>query len=215
MADSWYLAPALDVLRAEVDTRWPGRSRASDGTIGDTAHQATRSDHNPNDRGSVDAVDITAAGVHVPTIITAVQRHPSAHYWIWQRTIADRDDGWKPRAYTGTNPHDKHVHVSIRQTRTAEQDRRPWGLLAPATDPKEPTVIRIKAKDAAARYLSNGAHIPSMDVDAALQAAGVPLVEVATTDDALALLPPAAEPIDYVRLVDELLSRYAGTGAPS
>ncbi|MEH1013041.1 hypothetical protein V6U90_08010 [Micromonospora sp. CPCC 206060] len=122
----YYLAPALATLRDEINRRWPHRDRTSDGWIGDTAHQAEPSDHNPNSRGSVDALDIDADGVHMPTIIAAVQRHPSAHYWIWQRTIADADDGWRPREYTGRNPHDKHMHVSIRQTRTAEQDRRPW-----------------------------------------------------------------------------------------
>lgn len=218
----WYLAPSLAVLRSEVDQRWPARSKASDGTIGDTAHQARTSDHNPNSRGAVDAIDVTASGVHVPTIITAVQRHPSAHYWIWQRQIADADDGWRPRAYTGTNPHDHHIHISIRQSATAEQDRRPWGLLTPPDEPEEiPPMIRIKAKDNPARYLSNGAHIPSMDVDGALAAAGVPLVEVATSADLMALLPAAQAPdpvpvpvpvLDYDRLAEALLRRIATGG---
>ncbi|MEU6204601.1 hypothetical protein ABZ814_13550 [Micromonospora musae] len=126
---NWYVAPSLAVLRAEINARWPGRDRASDGSIGDAAHQASRSDHNPNGRDSVNAIDIDKDGIDVAAVIAAVQRHPSTHYWIYNRQIADRDDGWRRRPYTGSNPHDKHLHVSIRQTRTAEQDRRPWGLL--------------------------------------------------------------------------------------
>ncbi|RGC68414.1 hypothetical protein C5N14_13590 [Micromonospora sp. MW-13] len=125
----YYLAPALEVLRDEINRRWPGRDRGSDGWIGDAAHQAGRSDHNPNDRGSVDAIDVDKDGVDVSAVIAAVERHPSAHYWIYQRQIADRDDGWRRRPYTGSNPHDHHLHVSIRQSKEAEQDRRPWGLL--------------------------------------------------------------------------------------
>lgn len=125
----WYLAPALVVLRAEINTRWPHRDRTSDGSIGDAAHQAAASDHNPNSRGAVDAIDVDKDGIDPYVVLDAVQRHPSAHYWIFQRQIADRDDGWRRRPYDGRNPHDKHLHVSIRQTRTAEQDRRPWGLL--------------------------------------------------------------------------------------
>ncbi|MFI1195521.1 hypothetical protein ACH4T9_20000 [Micromonospora sp. NPDC020750] len=125
---AYYLAPSLAVLRAEIDARWPRRDKASDGWIGDTAHQASKSDHNPNERGSVNALDIDRDGIDVAEVIAAVERHPSTHYWIYQRQIADRDDGWRRRPYTGPNPHDKHLHVSIRQSRTAEQDRRPWGL---------------------------------------------------------------------------------------
>lgn len=125
----WYLAPSLKVLRSEINARWPNRDRTSDGSIGDTAHQATYSDHNPNERGSVDAIDVDDDGIDPYVVIAAFERHPSAHYWIYQRQIADKDDGWRRRPYDGPSPHTEHVHFSIRQTRTAEQDTRPWGLL--------------------------------------------------------------------------------------
>lgn len=125
---AWYLAPALAVGRAEVNRRWPNRDKASDGTIGDTAHQATRSDHNENARGSVNAWDMDKDGVNVWIVISAFQDHPSSHYWIYNREIADRDDGWRRRPYEGSNPHDKHVHFSIRQSAAAEQNTTPWGI---------------------------------------------------------------------------------------
>lgn len=126
---AWYLAPALAVGRAEVNRRWPNRDKASDGTIGDTAHQATRSDHNPNSRESVNAWDMDKDGVDVWEVIGAFQRHPSSHYWIYNRQIADKDSGWRRQPYSGPNPHTEHVHFSIRQSAAAEQDQRPWGLL--------------------------------------------------------------------------------------
>lgn len=127
----WYLAPSLSNLRGEVNARWPLRSKASDGTIGDAAHQATRSDHNPNDRGSVDAWDMTADGVDVRAVIFHFEKHPSAHYWIYDGQIADRDSAWVRRPYTGSNPHTKHAHFSIRQTRIAEEDKTRWGVWNP------------------------------------------------------------------------------------
>ena len=144
MSTDWYLAPALEVLRTEVDTRWPKRDRTTDGTIGDQAHQARTSDHNPNARGSVDAWDLDVDGVNVLEVLATFQRHPSAHYWIWQRLIADADDGWQPRPYDGVDPHTGHAHLSIRQTRTAEQDRRPWGLLEDTM--KLPILVQEKGK---------------------------------------------------------------------
>lgn len=123
-----YLAPSLAIFRDEINSRWPGRDRTSDGWIGDAKHQASKSDHNPNARGSVDALDIDEDGVDMDAIFAAFKRHPSARYWIYEGVLYHRDRGWKPEEYHGDNPHDKHAHGSIDQTSEAEQDRRSWGL---------------------------------------------------------------------------------------
>jgi hypothetical protein len=122
--------------------RWPNRDRSSDGTIGDPAHQSTTSDHNPNSRGLVDAWDLDKDGVDPWAVIRAFEKHPSAHYWIFQRQIADRDSGWNRVPYTGSNPHDKHVHFSIRQAAWAENDARPWGLLTEGDDVTTPDELK-------------------------------------------------------------------------
>jgi hypothetical protein len=124
----WYLAPALAVGRSEINGRWPNRDRTSDGTIGDPPHAARKSDHNPNARGSVNALDIDATDVNMRTILDAFERHPSAHYWIFNRQIADADNDWRRLYYSGENPHTNHAHMSIRQEIRAEQDRRAWGI---------------------------------------------------------------------------------------
>ena len=125
---SWHLAPALAQLRAEVNARWPKRSKRSDGTIGDAAHSARKSDHNPNSRRSVNAIDITANGIDTGALIAAAKKHPSVRYIIHNRKIMNRDIGnFKPRPYRG-NPHTAHVHISIYQSRTAEQRRQSWGI---------------------------------------------------------------------------------------
>jgi len=126
---SWYLAPSLAVLRAEINARWPGRDKASDGSIGDAAHSSTTSDHNPNSRGSVNAIDVDEDGVDFAEIFAAIKRHPSARYVIYERKLYHRLRGWRAEAYSGVNPHDHHFHLSIDQTLAAEQDTRSWGLL--------------------------------------------------------------------------------------
>src|SRR5689334_3811705 len=55
---NWYLNRALTAFRAAVNSAYPHRDKSSDGTIGDAAHQATSSDHNPDRDGSVDAWDM-------------------------------------------------------------------------------------------------------------------------------------------------------------
>lgn len=52
---------------------------------------------------------------------------------IWSRTY-----NWEPRRYLGSNPHTGHIHVSLKQTITAEKDKSLWFndvLAAPAPTP--------------------------------------------------------------------------------
>jgi len=47
-------------LRNQVNKRWPKRDKRSDGWIGDKAHAGRQSDHNPDARGLIHALDIDA-----------------------------------------------------------------------------------------------------------------------------------------------------------
>lgn len=126
---SWHIAPALKQMLAEVNKKWPNRSRLSDGGIGNAAHSARASDHNPNGRGSVNAYDITIAGIDEGTLIAQAKKHPSVRYIIFNRRIMNRDIGnFRARYYSGSNPHNKHVHISLYQSAAAENRRQSWGL---------------------------------------------------------------------------------------
>lgn len=56
--NSWKLVAGGEVLRDQVNSRWPNRDKRSDGTKGDSAHAARVSDHNPDSKGVVHALDI-------------------------------------------------------------------------------------------------------------------------------------------------------------
>jgi peptidoglycan hydrolase-like protein with peptidoglycan-binding domain len=129
------LAGNLANLRREIDKRFPERDRHSDGWIGDRTHQGRRSDHNPDSRGVVHAIDVDRDGIDPKLLVRLAIRHPTTQYVIFDRTIWSRAHGFKPRRYTGPNPHTEHVHVSGRRGREFETDARAWGL---ATAPKAP-----------------------------------------------------------------------------
>jgi hypothetical protein len=139
MARSWRLAKSLEVLRDEIDAAAPNRSKASDGTIGDDAHQGTASDHNPNGADVVCAIDFThdpgnGADMHQFAEHLKRHNHIAAKYVIWNRRIwskARDSEGWRP--YGGSNPHTKHMHVSAGvgsdgHSTGPYDDMSPWGI---------------------------------------------------------------------------------------
>lgn len=143
----WRAARSLDVLRNEINSIAPYRSKRSDGTIGDAAHAASDSDHNPNDDNVVTARDFThdpKAGADMHRIsrrIVAV-RPPALKYVIWNKQIWSRaraGEGW--RRYSGSNPHTKHMHVSVGRGPDGHStgpydDTSPWGIAAAGPGPK-------------------------------------------------------------------------------
>jgi hypothetical protein len=54
------LVAAGITLRAQINKRWPNRQKLSDGWIGNRAHAARKSHHNPDAHGWVHALDIDA-----------------------------------------------------------------------------------------------------------------------------------------------------------
>lgn len=130
---SWKLAPALAALIADVNHLWPARDKSYDGTIGDAAHAARKSEHNPNrdpsddvPDGYVTAADITSNGIDVDRVIATLIADPRVWYVIHNRVIRSRTYGFKAQAYNGTNPHTHHVHVSLNQNRKSCDDTSPW-----------------------------------------------------------------------------------------
>jgi hypothetical protein len=125
-------SPAPCCLKAlrDATARWPSRNRASDGIMGDAAHQARKSDH--NDGNAYDLTNDPAHGVDCSTLSRQVINDARVTYVIWNRQIYNRAraaEGW--RAYNGTNPHNHHMHVSIHATSRNDLSPWPWSGTTP------------------------------------------------------------------------------------
>lgn len=121
----WRNAKSIERLRQQLNERFPTRSKAVDGTIGDEAHQGRNSDHNPWVRGRdgsnvVTAIDITHDPAHgVDCNILAQQlldsRDKRIKYIIFNRRIIAGADGPSPWVWRnhGGAPHTQHMHLSV------------------------------------------------------------------------------------------------------
>jgi peptidoglycan hydrolase-like protein with peptidoglycan-binding domain len=137
---TWRIARAILALRAEIDALAPNRNKVSDGTIGDAAHATRVSDHNPYVKdarglGVVRALDVThdpSGGLDAGRLaehvrILGANGDRRVRYVIWNRRIVSATSGWRWRAYLGSNPHTRHVHISVPESAGAYDFDAPWG----------------------------------------------------------------------------------------
>ena len=143
------LVPCGVRLRSDFNTVAPGRDKASDGWIGDTAHQHEVSDHNPDETGSVPIHDADRVNeVHavdvdddlresdltmekvVQFLLDRCRRglENRLRYIIYNRRIWEASNGWKQRAYTGPSPHTEHAHFSFSYDTAREASTASWHL---------------------------------------------------------------------------------------
>lgn len=133
-----------EILRRQVNARFPKRDKASDGWIGDRAHQSRKSDHNPDAKNWVHALDIdenmgkagkwrnglTARRLANQLIKYARTDLPGADrvkYVVYEEQIASgtyKHTWWRFRG-KGYG-HTQHIHVSF--TEAAQKDDQLWPL---------------------------------------------------------------------------------------
>lgn len=160
---SYYLAPSLDTLRTQIHQKWPELPRGAIGWIGDAAHAARPSQHNPDPDGSVDAIDPPHRpdiGLDAHLLARQAIADPRCKLvitngQIWSRARAA--EGF--RKYTGANKHDKHAHIET--TDEGQDDRTEWRLpiLGYGPPPPTPPAPIIPLEDDMAAMISDGIQV--------------------------------------------------------
>lgn len=188
------LTPALVALRAAINARCPNRDKASDGWIGDPAHAAGRSSHNPDESGrpeytdtdtvdEVRAIDVDKdlrADITMQQLIDAILAHEvnrrRLRYVIFNRRIWSAAAGWD--RYNGDNPHDQHAHFNGYPD--TDNDGSPWpiqGGAMPDSQAMVNTHDRVVAMQTGLPY--NGHAAPALYRDVAALAAKVDELSIA------------------------------------
>lgn len=130
----WRVAKSLQRLRDQINAMAPTRGKSKDGTIGDMAHQARESDHNPNEDGVVTAMDIThdpAHGLDAGEIseLLRLSQDPRIKYVIFNRRIFNsKVSPWTWRPYSGVDPHAGHLHISVSADQALYDSENDWTL---------------------------------------------------------------------------------------
>jgi hypothetical protein len=145
----WVLIPCLKALFAEFDRIAPSRDRASDGSVGDLAHQNEVSDHNPDETGRVPIHDADHINeVHAIDVDNNLREsdltmekvvqfllarcrsgaEKRLRYMIYNRRIWSASSGWVQKTYTGPSPHTEHAHFSASYDSNLEASTASWHL---------------------------------------------------------------------------------------
>jgi hypothetical protein len=128
---------AIAVLRQATALR-PKRKKASDGLLPSAAHvkQSPNSDHNTG--YAVDLTHDPVNGINCVELFIKLQEDKRVKYLIFQGRIWSQEKG--VLKYTGSNPHNKHIHISIKDNCGNDiSDWFPW-LGTPTT------INKVKAK---------------------------------------------------------------------
>ena len=138
----WRNAKANIKLRDQVNAKFPNRKKSSDGTIGDSNHCPGSSDHCPNvvvgDTGVVTAIDIThdpdsGCDAHAIADALLASKDVRIKYIISNGRIgssysANGNPAWEWRDYSGSNPHTKHLHLSVLSQASQYDNTNDWEI---------------------------------------------------------------------------------------
>jgi hypothetical protein len=112
---------AIAVLRQATKIA-PSRMKASDGLLPSKAHLASSPNSDHNTGLAVDLTHDPARNIDCHEIYEQLKKDKRVKYLIFKGQIWISGKGDKD--YTGSNPHNKHLHISIKDN--CGNDDSPW-----------------------------------------------------------------------------------------
>lgn len=112
---------AIAVLRQATALK-PKRKKASDGLLPSAAHINQNPDSDHNTGFAVDLTHDQETGINGHEVYAHLKSDKRVKYLIFKGRIWSAEKG--DRDYSGSNPHNKHVHISIKDD--CGKDTSPW-----------------------------------------------------------------------------------------
>jgi hypothetical protein len=118
-------SPAAIAVLRQATALVPKRKKASDGLLPSAAHIKANPNSDHNTGLAVDLTHDPKAGIDCAVIFEKLKEDERVSYLIfnkkiWSRQLAKSGN----RKYSGSNPHTKHLHISINADKS--NDTSPW-----------------------------------------------------------------------------------------
>ena len=139
---------AIAVLRQATALR-PKRKKASDGLLPSAAHLKASPDSDHNTGLAVDLTHDPVNDIDCEVIFEELKKDVRVSYLIFQGKIWSKERRSEGnRKYTGSNKHDKHLHISIKENYGKDTSPWfPWMGNAPTLNKVRASVKRLPKKE--------------------------------------------------------------------
>ena len=126
--------PAATAVLRQATAIAPSRLKVSDGLLPSKAHQAQSPTSDHNTGFAVDLTHDPKNGIDCAEIFEKLKEDKRVKYLIFKGQIWSKEKSkLGNRRYTGSNPHNKHLHISIESTMGADTSPWFWWMNSPKT----------------------------------------------------------------------------------
>ena len=147
-------SPAAIAVLRQATSLSPKRKKLSDGLLPSAAHLKANPTSDHNTGLAVDLTHDPRKGIDCNVIFEKLKEDERVKYLIWRGKIWSRERRKEGnRKYTGSNPHVKHLHISINDTHA--DDTSPWFWWL--NQPKIVNQVRAKLTPSPKKKVAEGA----------------------------------------------------------